>query len=393
MEPGLLMGLGRGLEALGQYRIQDRLARQEQERLDKIRRDEQERQDRATKNLLAQFAFQQGLEPLEAAQARGEAAAQPLDMAGTALESLAGMPGLGTMSGGAPMLRRSAEQARRNATRGRRLTITDPSTGQPTEYIQPYERSEEGRREAQRTRTLERLKAAGFDDATADLLADAGPDEIASALLERLKPKTPRRQFDSVSGRVIDLDTMTSDVVPGIEPRPRDTGTDVQNYNNTVVTDEATGQRYLVNPRTGETVGTVTRPDGTPIRDVPQTVREQVAGIDDVLSNLNILETLVTQYGIETMPGRAKADLASAYAATQLGYKEAARLGAITGPDMQIILNAIPDPTSITAGVRGGKESVLAGIRRVRQQMQNRRKTMEQQYGVPSGNDTYSGLR
>lgn len=386
MEPGLLMGLGRGLEALGQYRIQDRIARQERERLDKIRQEEQERQDRATKNLLAQFAFAQGLEPLEAAQARGEAAAQPLDMAGTALESLAGMPGLGTMSGGAPMLRRSAEQARRNATRGRRLTITDPSTGQPTEYIQPYERTDEGKRES----AMRRMTAAGIDPAIAALLSDASPESLAGAML---RPQTIRRQFDPASGRVIDLDTMTSDVVPGIEPRPRDTGTDVQNYNNTVVTDEATGQRYLVNPRTGETVGVVKRPDGTPIRDVPQTVREQVSGIDDVLSNLNILETLVTQYGIETMPGRAKADLASAYAATQLGYKEAARLGAITGPDMQIIENAIPDPTSITAGVRGGKESVLAGIRRVRQQMQNRRRTMEQQYGVPSGTDPYAGLR
>lgn len=404
MEPGLLMGLGRGLESLGQMRMQDRLARQERERLDQIRREEREREDRATKNLLAQFAFQQGLEPFEAAEARGNAAAQPLDMAGTALESLAGMPGLGIMSGAAPQLRQQAEQARRNATRGRRLTITDPSTGQPTEYIQPYERSEEGKREAERSRRLQRLRAGGFDDATADLLADAGSDDIANALLDRLKPPTISRSqvFDLGTNAVVDIlqdgtRRKVRDMTPA-EIERESAAPGQQPYNWGTVRDDATGQVFQVDPRSGQT-RPISSPSGGPIREIPESIRKETAAIDILVEELDNLDKLIDANGTPVLPGPQRQALQTALNNAQMAYKTAAGLGVLNGPDLAIMEQALGDPTSLMSRLqgRGTAAQVKTALRGVRAGQLRRRSINERAFGVPAlppaSTDIYDGLR
>lgn len=207
------MGIGRGLETLGAGGLQLILNKQQRD----AEKREEEKRNRAFDNLLNQFVYSQGLEDADAAQntARdlsfqaGEANRGPLaEVLGDPLTQMA----------------RSAQQ---EYQRGQRVTLTD-SQGKSRNYYKPYSRTEEGRAEGARTlkatersKTVERLRAAGFEGEQAELLADAGPSEIAQALLERLKPQTPRTQFDPDSGRIIDLNTGTSQPVQGVAPRPR----------------------------------------------------------------------------------------------------------------------------------------------------------------------------
>ena len=71
---------------------------------------------------------------------------------------------------------------------------------------------------------------------------------------------------------------------------------------------------------------------------------------------------LVNQYGITVMPGESQDQLNAAFTNLQLQYKDAAGLGALTGPDMGLIEKALGDPTSITQLFRGGKDGVLAKL-------------------------------
>lgn len=218
MDYSVLMGLGRGLENFGQSWGQSIQERQRREEAERLRREERERSDRAMDNLLSQFALQQGLEDADQMQAR----ASGLEAASMATSVMPGLAGRAF-----DPLSQLAKQTQDDMARGRRVSLTD-SQGRTRNYVQPFSRSAEGRTEMERTRlagerskTVERLRAAGFDDAQSELLADAGSSEIAQALLDRLKPQTPRTQFDPESGKIIDLNTGTSKPVQGVAPRPK----------------------------------------------------------------------------------------------------------------------------------------------------------------------------
>lgn len=185
MDYSVLMGLGRGLESFGQSWGQSIQERQRREEAERLRKEERERSDRAMDNLLSQFALQQGLEDADQMQAR----ASGLEAASMATSVMPGLAGRAF-----DPLSQLAKQTQDDMARGRRVSLTD-SQGRTRNYVQPFSRSAEGRTEMDRTRlagerakTVERLRAAGFEGAQAELLADAGSSEIAQALLERLKP-------------------------------------------------------------------------------------------------------------------------------------------------------------------------------------------------------------
>jgi len=69
---------------------------------------------------------------------------------------------------------------------------------------------------------------------------------------------------------------------------------------------------------------------------------------DDALTHY---ESLLNEYGTETLPGEAKARLKAAHTNVILSAKEEAKLGALTGPDLDLMKAKFTDPTEVTSSV------------------------------------------
>lgn len=80
-----------------------------------------------------------------------------------------------------------------------------------------------------------------------------------------------------------------------------------------------------------------------------------------------------------------RAAIKSAFTDLQMGLKGAYELGAITGPDMEILQGAITDPTSMwgmARGAVGGRAPFEAQISQARAGLNRSKRNFEQQYGV-----------
>lgn len=84
---------------------------------------------------------------------------------------------------------------------------------------------------------------------------------------------------------------------------------------------------------------------------------KKLVAASDLYSKYNKYQALVKEYGFE-VTGQARSMLDQAYADLKIAYKEAANLGALTGPDVNIIEEAIK-PAS--GGLRKGAIFALAG--------------------------------
>lgn len=96
---------------------------------------------------------------------------------------------------------------------------------------------------------------------------------------------------------------------------------------------------------------------------------EQVEGIIGFSGALNNYEQLVSTHGLNPT-GDAAAQLQSAYSELETGYKEAKRLGALSGPDMAILQRAIDNAGGFQAWFRantkGGAEGILSAVKQIR---------------------------
>ena len=85
---------------------------------------------------------------------------------------------------------------------------------------------------------------------------------------------------------------------------------------------------------------------------VSEPVRKEILAQGNMEDALNRYEELLNEYGTETIPGEGKSRLRAAYTEVLLQAKEMANLGALTGPDLQLIQDTLSDPTDVTAAVR-----------------------------------------
>lgn len=96
---------------------------------------------------------------------------------------------------------------------------------------------------------------------------------------------------------------------------------------------------------------------------------EQMDGATAFTSALNTYEQKVKQYGINPT-GKAADDLNAAYADVTTSYKEAKKLGALSGPDMGIVHGAVGPAgefgSYLKSKAKGGKEGLLSAINIVR---------------------------
>jgi len=72
---------------------------------------------------------------------------------------------------------------------------------------------------------------------------------------------------------------------------------------------------------------------------------KKITALGDLKQKLNTYKELVSKYGTETPLGGQKKIIDSAYADAKIAWKEAANLGALTGPDLGLIEDAIPEAT------------------------------------------------
>lgn len=148
---------------------------------------------------------------------------------------------------------------------------------------------------------------------------------------------------------------------------------------------EADGRRLLVNSKTGETIkdlgSTLDLKEMLAIQktqlDIQNLQRDLQSGVlnekeikavdaSPEAKKLNTLYdfrakadrylTQLEQYGLEPF-GRGKTFLDQAYADLKIAYKEAANLGALTGPDVEIIIDAVKPAT----GIRGASSAIFGG--------------------------------
>lgn len=103
---------------------------------------------------------------------------------------------------------------------------------------------------------------------------------------------------------------------------------------------------------------------------------KKIKGLTDFVNSLNNYRNLVKKHGLQGSPfgSDAKRDMESAYSDLQLKYKEAGLLGALTGPDIGIVIRGIPDATSFVGALKAGvgATSGAAGIIKTLDQVKDR---------------------
>lgn len=131
------------------------------------------------------------------------------------------------------------------------------------------------------------------------------------------------------------------------------------------------------------------------LSDVQQTKVSNSRQAKNIEANLKLKEMLsaykelVKKHGFEGL-GQGRAALSSAYSALQIAYKNAAELGAITGPDMAIIEGAIVPASGVTKYpsyvAAGGAPGVIKSIDQITSNLDNTvkadRATLQAQWGT-----------
>jgi hypothetical protein len=119
---------------------------------------------------------------------------------------------------------------------------------------------------------------------------------------------------------------------------------------------------------------------------VQETYRKKSAVLDDLNKAIDVYRGQLDATGIELMPGAARSRLTGSYANLKLLAKEAANLGALTGPDVKILEELFNDPASFaSAGMnileRGKrKQSLLEQLDQYRSIINGNRATLEENY-------------
>lgn len=191
-----LAGLGAGLQAFGgnamQYLAQEQARRERDEERKLIEEQRKEAQRLARQQYDQQMGlkrFELGLEALDPMQQQ----AATMQEQGAALSRLPrtmsgpfGAVGMGGALAG-DALSQMARQSQERIRKGRTVEMADYD-GTKRTYLQPYERTAEGRAAMERERMVKGLVGAGFTPQEAEGLADS-PDELRKAMLETLRPK------------------------------------------------------------------------------------------------------------------------------------------------------------------------------------------------------------
>ena len=162
------------------------------------------------------------------------------------------------------------------------------------------------------------------------------------------------------------------------------------------------GKGYLVDMRTGaqsplENIGKVPGAGGAGAK-LPIQAQKLQSSLQNLESGLNAYEQLLKQYNPQSgdaLTPEKRAALSSAYGDLRMQLKGAYELGAITGPDMQVLEGVLTDPTGPLGMAKGairGNKTFDAQITQTRAALERQKRNFEQQYKVelpdPAGTAT-----
>lgn len=162
------------------------------------------------------------------------------------------------------------------------------------------------------------------------------------------------------------------------------------------VVPDASGVMHRVNLDTGEATP-VTTGDGTlkkalpAAKPLPAKAQEQQSSLLNLDSSLKNYMGMLDKYDVQggsTVSPTDRAALASSFTDMQMRLKDAYTLGAITGPDMAILQNALRDPTSVGGTLRGaafGKGQFKEQAGQVRGTLDRMAQNFEKQWKQPAG--------
>lgn len=75
--------------------------------------------------------------------------------------------------------------------------------------------------------------------------------------------------------------------------------------------------------------------------------------------SLNRYEALLREHGTEITPGKKQAELGAAHTDLMMELKELFNLGVLNGPDLELMLKVVNDPTTISAGIKSGLSQLM----------------------------------
>jgi hypothetical protein len=128
--------------------------------------------------------------------------------------------------------------------------------------------------------------------------------------------------------------------------------------------------------------------ENPPPKPLPVGAQQHQRSLQNLESSLGAYEALLKDFDPQSkdqVTDAKRAAIKSAYTDLQMGLKGAYELGAITGPDMEILQGALTDPTSIwgaTRGVISGRKPFEAQIGQAKAGLNRSKRNFEQQYGI-----------
>jgi hypothetical protein len=120
---------------------------------------------------------------------------------------------------------------------------------------------------------------------------------------------------------------------------------------------------------------------------IQATYKKQAQTLDNLTDAIATYRAQLTDSGIEVMPGEKKSLLTGSYANLKLLAKEAANLGALTGPDVKILEELFNDPATLASGglniLQGGQRAkgLLSQLDQYESIIKGNRSRLEQNYG------------
>lgn len=118
---------------------------------------------------------------------------------------------------------------------------------------------------------------------------------------------------------------------------------------------------------------------------LPKEYKEQESQFHSLNDALNNFESKLKQYGTELWPSRDKKDIKTAHTNLLMELKELKRLGVLAGPDLDLMLSMIADPTAFSEQFYG-YEDYQPSIQQVRDMAIKSFNLKRKQYGL----DPYS---
>lgn len=112
------------------------------------------------------------------------------------------------------------------------------------------------------------------------------------------------------------------------------------------------------------------------------TVKLQQSALLNMNKAVAELQKAVKKHGMTIRPGADRGEMEALQANAMIQFKEAANLGALSGPDMGLVEGALGKATSPMQWSRGGADGVLSALKAAQQSLDARARTMETVYGV-----------